>query len=98
MNKGDLMKLIFTEDELKNVDSAIPQPWADKMREMGVQPRYFAWSYNENRIGGAPVDLAAAFLERFNEMPHLLDKAEYDRNEIGALYSAIHLVNEALGI
>ena len=92
------MKLLFTEEELKNIDSAYPQPWADKMREMGVDPRYFVWSYNESRISGAPVDLAKMFLERFNRLPHLLQTADADRNEIGALYSAISLVNDALGV
>lgn len=98
MNKGDLMKLLFTKEELRNIDTAYPQPWADKMREMGVDPRYFVWSYNEHRISGAPVDLAKMFLERFNKLPHLLETADQDRNEIGALYSAISLVNDAMGL
>jgi len=92
------MKLLFTEDELKNIDSAIPLEWSNKMRELGVNPWWYVWSYNENRIGGAPVDMAAKFLERFNEMPYLLANAELDRNEVQALYSAISLVHEALGI
>ena len=92
------MKLVFTEEELKHVDSAIPLPWADKMRDLGIQPKYICWSYNESKIFGEPVDLAAKFLERFTRQPHLLVNAEQDRNEVSALFSAISLVNGALGL
>lgn len=98
MTKGDLMKLVFTEEELRNVDSAIPLEWADRMREMGLQPKYICWSYNVNRIFGAPIDLAAAFLEKLTRKPEVLVPKNMEKNEVGALFSAINQVNHALGL
>lgn len=53
-NKGDIMK--FT-DSYKGVDTAIPQPWADKMRDHGINPGWYVWSYQENRVFGEPIHL-----------------------------------------
>ncbi len=53
-NKGDIMKAV---DCYKNVDSAIPKAWADKMREHGVNPVWYVWSYQDNHAFGEPVHL-----------------------------------------
>jgi hypothetical protein len=59
---GDLMKFAGLYDQ---VDSARPQEWSDKCRnEMGFNPAYFVWSYQENSSWGKPVNLAAAVLEK----------------------------------
>ena len=48
-----------------NVDSAIPQQWADDMRnEMRVQPKWYAWDYQECNLGGAPVHLLEKLFEK----------------------------------
>ena len=53
-NKGDIMKFA---DTYNGVDSAIPQPWAGKMRDYGINPTWYAWSYQENHVFGEPVHL-----------------------------------------
>jgi len=95
MNKGELMKLVFTKEELNSIDTAYPQPWADKMREMGVQPRMFVWSYLEHRISGAPVNLAEKFFEKYTGLPEV---ELQDPDHVGALISAQSLINDALGV
>lgn len=49
MTKGQLMKLVYTKDELRNIDSGVP-------REIYMQPGFNSWchvmNYNEpNRMG-----------------------------------------------
>lgn len=96
MNKGEIMKLVFTEKELNgNIDTAIPQPWADKMREMGVQPFWYVWSYLENRISGAPVNLAEKFLEKYNALPKQIIEADITHDYMVAMGSAFDLITEA---
>ena len=87
------MKLVFTEDELRNVDSAIPQPWADSMRDHGIQPFYYVWNYNEPTRMGAPVNLCERFYEKFGKVA---DVEMVDVDRLGALHSAQSLIIEAL--
>ena len=89
------MAMLFTEEQIINIDTAYPLAWADKMRELGVNPKNFVWSYNENRISGAPVDLAALFLERYSGLPTVEIQ---DPNHVGAIISAQSLVNRALNL
>ena len=61
-NKGDIMKFVDLD---RNVDSAKPQEWCDKMRnEMRVNPWMYVWSYKDSGMSGKP--------ECLNE--HLLNK------------------------
>ena len=60
---SDLMKFAGLYHQ---VDSARPQGWSDKCRnEMGFEPKYFVWSYQNNSVGGEPVNLYVAALEKF---------------------------------
>lgn len=60
---GDLMKFAGLYNQ---VDSARPQAWSEKCRnEMGFEPKYFVWSYQNNSVGGQPVNLAEKALEKF---------------------------------
>lgn len=52
MNKGDLMKLVFTEDELRNVDSAIPMNLWNK-----VNSSIHVMDYNQSSAFGTLVNL-----------------------------------------
>jgi hypothetical protein len=59
---ADLRKFVGLYDA---VDPARPQGWDDKCRnELGVDPNYYAWSYQKNTLGGQPVNIAEAFLNR----------------------------------
>jgi hypothetical protein len=71
MNKGELMKLLFTEKERNNIDTAIPHEWSVKVRELGINPWNFVWSYNENRIGGEVVHLGDEYLKKMQNDGHL---------------------------
>ena len=66
--KGFRDLMVFA-DLYKSVDSARPQSWSDKCRnELGFNPEYFVWSYQENTVFGKPVNLAAAVLEKLAEV------------------------------
>lgn len=52
MNKGDLMKLVYTEAELRNVDSAIPiELWNE------IDTSIYVMDYNNNGPFGKLVNL-----------------------------------------
>lgn len=53
MNKGQLMKKIYTEEELKNIDSAIPSSMWSSLDSTS----FFVMNYNKNRIFGELEDL-----------------------------------------
>jgi|TARA_R100000750_G_scaffold9351_2_gene6307 hypothetical protein len=50
MNKGELMKAIYTADELKNIDPSLPHGWE---ADFGYSPSsyWFVMNYNENVFG-----------------------------------------------
>ena len=52
---------------LESVDFARPQLWSDAMRELGVNPIGFVWSYQEKRISGAPMNLHNRLLEEIRK-------------------------------
>ena len=92
MNKGDLMKLLFTEEERNKIDTAYPQAWADDMRSRGIQPRWFCWSYNDPTPYGGPVNLAERFMERYCKLSESID----DPIAVGAVISAQHLIQTSI--
>ena len=53
LSKGRLMKLVYSEEEYQKVDSAYPQDYGDKMRELNPNFRweYMVYDYNVNRHG-----------------------------------------------
>ena len=70
------MKLVFTEEELKKIDMAVPLAWTEKMRDLSVENLfYYVWDYNKD-ILGEPLNLAEKFFAKFDTLPHLLSKAD----------------------
>lgn len=49
---------------LENFDTAYPQQWADKVRELQLNPSMCVYSYDEHPSFGAPVDLSKLLFER----------------------------------
>lgn len=50
------------------IDTAYPQQWADKAREMGIDPSIYVWQYDEkNRIFGHPVSYAHSMVIKAHE-------------------------------
>lgn len=66
MNKFDLMRLTGLDH---GVDSALPQPWLDKMTQMGLNYNdalfWYAWQYQKSPSG--PTNLAEALVEKMQE-------------------------------
>ena len=62
-NKGDVMK--FT-NRSRNVDSAIPLMWSTKVRDLGIEPTWYAVSYLEEDGGtyGQPIHLVEKFFDK----------------------------------
>lgn len=62
MTKGDLMKLVFTKEELQNIDVAIPQEL------LGVEVehkhlQFYVFDYNDSVLGRL-VDMRKLAVER----------------------------------
>ena len=53
MNKGELMKLIYTSDELKSIDASLPYRWEDGVdyRKEAEESFWIVMNYNENVLG-----------------------------------------------
>lgn len=72
MTKGDLIQIVFGENA-KHVDVAVNSIWAEKVRELGVNPEFFVWSYIDNNINGKPVNLlekyALLIIEETEKIP-----------------------------
>lgn len=66
MDKQSLMKLT---NNYEATDSAMPEPWLQKMEELGIERRnalmFIAWSYKDKNYCGKPINLAE---ELFFEM------------------------------
>lgn len=72
MTKGDLAKLVLTEEEQKHFDFALPQAFVDECIHMGFDPRFtFIWDYNHS-INGEPLDLAEKFFRQYRNTPRLV--------------------------
>jgi hypothetical protein len=52
-NKGELMKALYTPEKYRKVDSAYPQPYADKIRELfpNFNKGNYCFDYNEMNFG-----------------------------------------------
>jgi len=66
MNKGQMMKLVYTEQELRNIDSAIPiEYWNKKNPEIQVDPAIHVMNYNgDNGCFGKLENMETVALER----------------------------------
>ena len=52
MTKGELMKLIYTADELKSIDPSLPLGWDVNFRDDDRPDSYwFVMNYNDNCFG-----------------------------------------------
>lgn len=53
LSKGDLMSIVYTEDERRKVDSAYPQEYADRLRELNPNFRgeFMVYDYNDSNFG-----------------------------------------------
>ena len=49
MNKGELMKTIYTDDELKNIDPSLPNGWDESSDTPSSY--WFVMNYNESCFG-----------------------------------------------
>lgn len=65
MTKEQLIKYI--DPERRHIDVAVPVDWAMRMREEGIDPSYYAWSYEHDKINGRPVNLMEAELQMHKE-------------------------------
>ena len=50
MNKGELMKTIYTDDELKNIDPSLPHGWETNFGDL-PSSYWFVMNYNDNCFG-----------------------------------------------
>jgi hypothetical protein len=68
MTKDDIIALSVANGETKpTVDFAIPQPWADMVREHQIESRDFVWSYGGSKdepknMFGQPVHIGTYLL------------------------------------
>src|SRR5262245_21909165 len=60
---------------LQTFDIAFPQEWGNKVRELGMDPSYTVFCYDEPTPYGGPRDLAKMLLERIQkDMPEFGEK------------------------
>ena len=64
MDKFKMMEMLFNKEDINKVDIAIPEPWAEKARNVGVNTDYYVWSYIKNITFGEPVNLAELFFKK----------------------------------
>ena len=66
MTKGELIDLVLTDDQKRNIDTALPQNFVDYcMNLLNIDPRrYYVWSYMEDNFIGKPLNLAELLVEK----------------------------------
>lgn len=65
MNKGQLMKLVYTEKELRNIDAGLPKEyWDGKNKDIQVDTYFHVMNYNHNRPFGKLEDMREIAKER----------------------------------
>jgi hypothetical protein len=77
MNKEELAKLVLTEEEIKHIDYALPQNFlTDAENLLGLDYdevlSAYVWSYNENMVMGAPLNLINKFFQKYILAPELI--------------------------
>lgn len=51
-NKRDILRIIgYTEEMMRKIDTAWPEPLRNKILEAGCNPRNFVYDYNEKSFG-----------------------------------------------
>jgi len=61
------------KDFSDKVDTAFPASFGNSIRELGFQPHYFVWNYNESNIFGAPYNVAVAVLNKLSKLTRKYD-------------------------
>jgi len=62
MNKSEMINTLKENGKLKGAtDTAIPLEWANKVRELGIDPTWYVWNYGINKFG-APLNLAELYI------------------------------------
>ena len=92
MTKGKLLEILFTEDERRSIDTAVPVAWANNMRDHELRPYYFVMNYNNNSLGEL-VNLAELFMDKFVA---LRGKLSDGVEESGEIFHAFCVIEEAL--
>jgi hypothetical protein len=66
MTKGELIDKVFTDEEKRNIDVALPQNFVDDCKNLlNIDARkYYVWSYMCDNFMGEPLNLAELLLER----------------------------------
>ena len=94
LNKGDMMKLTGND---RGVDSALPQPWLDKMSKEMELPYdsvmfWYAYSYKGNSYG-KPIHLGEELIHKMGEV--IIDIRDRDGNIVSA-YTILGIVETLL--
>jgi len=66
LSKQDLLNMALPKEDHSKIDFTIPQQWADKCRDMRVDPQYYVWSYLDDRVGGQPFHLLEEIAKTHN--------------------------------
>lgn len=75
VSKGDLMKLVYSEEELRSIDSAIPMSIWDTHKPIG-----HVMNYNVNRIFGECENLFDIAEQRGIKIPEWFDRIKNELN------------------
>ena len=74
MTKGQLIDLVLTDDEKRNIDPALPQHFVEDCRNLlNIDAtKHYVWSYMTDNLIGEPLNLAELLVERKgNNLVHL---------------------------
>ena len=61
MTKSEIIKTLFPIEEQGKFDTAVPQPWADKVIKLQVDPYHYIWDYREYKLFGKPLNIVEAY-------------------------------------
>lgn len=65
MNKGELMREVYTEEELRQIDSALPKEYWDGVnKDIQVDTFYHVMNYNDNGAFGKLEDMRVIAKQR----------------------------------
>jgi hypothetical protein len=70
MTKKELVEFVLTSEEMANIDFAIPLEFGKKCDELGIEKYWFVWNYNNNSIGGEPLNLLEQFAKKLEWYEH----------------------------
>lgn len=75
MNKGEMMKLVYSSYELKSIDTAIPKEyWDGKNKDIQLDPTIHVMNYNKPNEMGILQNMEDVAKERMIDLEKGLDK------------------------